>query len=106
MRLLLTALLGICLLASLAQAADQAALKDSKDKLSYSIGVDIGHRLKGQSIDVDPDILAKGIKDIFTGGKLLLTEQEVRDTLTTFQKDMIAKQKERAKVLGEKNKKE
>ena len=106
MRLLLTALLGICLLASLAQAADQAALKDSKDKLSYSIGVDIGHRLKGQSIDVDPDILAKGIKDIFTGGKLLLTEQEVRDTLAAFQKDMIAKQKERAKVIGEKNKKE
>jgi len=35
-----------------------------------------------------------------------MTEQEVRDTLAAFQKDMIAKQKERAKVLGEKNKKE
>ena len=105
-RLLLSALLGIGLLVSLAQAEDQAALKDPKDRLSYSIGADIGQRLKSQSIDVDPDILTKGIKDIYVGGKPLLTDQEVRETLATFQKEMIAKQQERAKILGEKNKKE
>jgi FKBP-type peptidyl-prolyl cis-trans isomerase len=99
-------LLSIGLLASLAQAEDQASLKDPKDRLSYSIGVDIGQRLKSQSIEVDPEMLSKGIKDIYTGGKPLMTEQEVRDTLAAFQKDMIAKQKERAKVIGEKNKKE
>jgi FKBP-type peptidyl-prolyl cis-trans isomerase len=106
MRSLLSALLSIGLLASLAQAEDQASLKDPKDRLSYSIGVDIGQRLKSQSIEVDPEMLSKGIKDIYTGGKPLMTEQEVRDTLAAFQKDMIAKQKERAKVIGEKNKKE
>jgi len=106
MRSLLSALLSIGLLASLAQAEDQESLKDPKDRLSYSIGVDIGQRLKSQSIEVDPEMLSKGIKDIYTGGKPLMTEQEVRDTLAAFQKDMIAKQKERAKVIGEKNKKE
>ncbi|HAM50010.1 MAG TPA: hypothetical protein DCP92_04710 [Nitrospiraceae bacterium] len=106
MRLFLAAFLSIGLLVSLAQAEDQATLKDQKDRLSYSIGSDIGHRLKSQSVDIDPEILARGLKDIYTGDKPLMTDQEVRETLTAYQKEMFAKQQERAKVIGEKNKKE
>ena len=74
--------------------------------VSYLIGVDIGNNLKKQEIEVDPDILARGIRDIQTGGKRLLSEQESAETMSAFQKEMMAKQEKRAKVLGEKNKKE
>jgi FKBP-type peptidyl-prolyl cis-trans isomerase FklB len=81
-------------------------LKSQKDKISYIIGMDIGRNLQKGSIDFDPDILAKGIKDALSGGKPLLTEQEIRETTAVFQKQLMAKQEEVAKKLGEKNKKE
>jgi FKBP-type peptidyl-prolyl cis-trans isomerase FklB len=57
-------------------------------------------------MDIDPDVLAKGLKDAFTGGKTLMTEQEVTETLNGLRMEMMAKQQERMKEAGEKNKKE
>ena len=97
--------LGIGILAGQVYAQD-VVLKTQKDKVSYSIGMDIGMTLKNQSIEVDPAILSRGIKDSMTGQKPLMTEQEIRDTIAAFQKEMMAKQQELAKQMGEKNKKE
>lgn len=97
---------GIVLLAGQVVAEETQTLKTEKEKLSYSIGMEIGSNLKRQAIDVEVDLLLKGLRDGFSGGKTLLSPEEVRKVLTTFQKEMMAKQKEEAKVLGEKNKKE
>jgi FKBP-type peptidyl-prolyl cis-trans isomerase FklB len=67
------------------------------------MGADIGKRLQSQSIDVDPDAFAQGMKDAFSGGKMLLTEQEIKEAITALQKELTEKQAERAKQLGEKN---
>lgn len=106
MKALLTAVLGIMLLAGQVNAGDNATLKNEKDKVSYSIGLNIGNNFKSQSVDINTDVLLKGIKDALSGGKPLMTEKEIQETMTAFQKEMTAKQAERAKVLGEKNKKE
>ena len=99
--------LGIILfLASQIGAQETPSLKDQKDKISYSIGMEMGKNLKRQSLDLNPDILLKGIKDAFSGEKALMTDQEIAETMTAFQKEMMAKQQETAKKLGEKNKKE
>jgi len=87
-------------------AADAPALKGDKEKLSYSIGMDIGGNLKRQSIEVDPDVLAKGIKDSYTGGKTLLTDEQARQAILDFQKQMMEKRAEAARKQGEKNKAE
>jgi FKBP-type peptidyl-prolyl cis-trans isomerase FklB len=106
MKLRLIAALGILFLASQVSAEENLLLKKQKDKVSYIIGMEIGKNFKKQSIDIDPDILTKGIKDAISGGKPLLTEQEIQETMVTFQKEMMAKQEELAKKLGENNKKE
>jgi len=106
MKLQLIAVLGFVLLVSQVSAEEKLVLKDQKDKVSYSIGMNIGNNLKKQAIDVNPDALVYGIKDALSGGKALITEQEVNDTLMAFQKEMASKQSERLKELGEKNKKE
>lgn len=106
MKALLTAVLGIMLVAGQVNAGDNATLKNEKDKVSYSIGLNIGNNFKSQSVDINTDVLLKGIKDALSGGKPLMTEKEIQETMTAFQKEMTAKQAERAKVLGEKNKKE
>jgi FKBP-type peptidyl-prolyl cis-trans isomerase FklB len=86
--------------------AQDMVLKTQKDKVSYSIGMDIGTTLKKQELDVDPAILARGIRDSMSGQKPLMTDQEMRDTIAAFQKEMMAKQQEQTKQMGEKNKKQ
>lgn len=103
---LIAIILGIAVSANIVYAGETVVLKTEKDKLSYSIGMDIGGNLQRQSIDIDPDILAQGIKDSLSGGKLLLSEEEFRNTMTNFRKEMMAKQQSQLKGLSEKNKKE
>ena len=106
MKLRFMTVLSALLIAGIAIAAEKVELKTQKDKVSYSIGLDIGNNLKKQAVDINPDAFAKGLKDAFAGRKPLMTEQEIRETMTAFQQEMIAKQLERSKGLGEKNKKE
>jgi FKBP-type peptidyl-prolyl cis-trans isomerase FklB len=102
MKLKLIALFGFLFLVNQANAQDTLVLKSQKDKVSYIIGMDIGNNLKKQSIDIDPNILAKGLKDALTSGKPLLTEKEIQETMAALQKEMMAKKEE----VGKQNKKD
>lgn len=103
-RRLAMAMCAAVALSGAAFAADAPELKTDKEKLSYSIGMDIGGNLKRQSVEVDPDMLAKGLKDSYVGGKTILTEDEARKTIEEFQKTLMAKQAETMQKLSEKNK--
>src|SRR5215471_16847186 len=74
-------------------------LKDQKDKVSYSLGMQIGSNLNRQKAEVNPDALAAGFKDAIAG-KPQLSPDQVKDVMAQFEKDMEQKQKQ----LGEKNK--
>jgi FKBP-type peptidyl-prolyl cis-trans isomerase FklB len=87
--------------------------KDQKDKFSYSIGLNIGSNLSKQKIEINPDMVTAGIKDAIAG-KPQLTQDQIKEVMTTFEKDMEQKQKaageksaaEGAKFLEENKKKE
>jgi len=81
-------------------------LKSQKEKVSYSIGLDIGRNFQQQSLDIDVDLLAKGIKDVLSHTTPLLTDEEVREVMMAFQREMMEKANEKMKKVGEKNKKE
>lgn len=99
------AIVGLGLLSVSVYAADKSDLKTQKDKVSYSIGLDIGRNLKDQSIEVDPKLLSQGIQDAISG-KHLLTDEEIQKVMATFQQEMQAKVAAQAKVIGDKNLKE
>jgi FKBP-type peptidyl-prolyl cis-trans isomerase FklB len=79
-------------------------LKDQNDKVSYSIGVNIGMNLSKAKVSVNPEILAAGIKDAIAG-KPQLTDEQRKDVMTTFEKDMQQKQKALGEKFLEENKK-
>jgi FKBP-type peptidyl-prolyl cis-trans isomerase FklB len=81
-------------------------LKTQKEKASYAMGMNFGTGLRRQSVDIDPAILARGLKDAFSNGKTLLTEDEARAVLTQLQSDLRKKQQEVAQQTGEANKKQ
>ena len=81
-------------------------LKTQKDKVSYALGANLGTNLHKQSVEVDPAIVLRGLKDGLAGGKMLLTDDEARAALTQLQAEVRNKQQEKMKVAGELNKKE
>jgi FKBP-type peptidyl-prolyl cis-trans isomerase len=81
-------------------------LKTQKDKLSYALGMNLGSSLHKEKLEVDPAIVLRGLKDALASGKMLLTEDEARATLTQLQTEVRSKQQEKMKVAGEMSKKE
>lgn len=110
MRTTMRWILAVGLMASpalaFAQGAAQSELKTDKEKLSYAMGMDLGGQLKAHSVDVDPDLFARGLRDALAGGKTALTDEEAKKVIAALQMTMVAKNVEEMKVAGEKNKSE
>ncbi len=97
--------LALGLLASVASAQDQTVLKTKKDKLSYAIGLEMGQGVKDQGFDVDPELLARGVKDAIAGGKNLLTDEEFHAIIADVQETMKQKQMQAIEEEAANNKK-
>ena len=97
--------LGVGLLAIQASAQEQATLTTQKDKVSYGIGVQVAASLKGQGIDIDPNLLVKGLRDALSGQKLLMSNEELSATMAAFQQEMVQKQAQARAQAAEDNKK-
>jgi FKBP-type peptidyl-prolyl cis-trans isomerase len=89
-----------------AKTAAPLALKTSKDKFSYALGMRMGANLKKQEVPVDPAILSRGLRDALGGGKTLMTEQEAQAALSDVQNDLRKKQQEKMQAEGAANKKD
>jgi FKBP-type peptidyl-prolyl cis-trans isomerase FklB len=103
--------LGLAVLPAPAWAADEkkadtSDLKDQKEKVSYSIGLNWGNMLKRSGYDVDIDVLAGAIKDVMSGKEPKLTEQQAREVMMAFQNEQRTKREEEARKLAEKNRTE
>jgi len=88
------------------------AFTDDKDKISYSIGVDIGRTLKKFQLELNQNVLTQGLSDVLSDRPTAMTDQELQQTLQAFQQSMMQKQQaeltkkqEEMKVVAEKNKK-
>jgi FKBP-type peptidyl-prolyl cis-trans isomerase len=68
--------------------------------------MNLGANLHKQSVPVDPNIMARGLKDALAGGKTLLTEEEARGAITAVQNDVREKQQAEMRRAGDANKKE
>ncbi|NLT23282.1 MAG: FKBP-type peptidyl-prolyl cis-trans isomerase [Syntrophorhabdus sp.] len=80
----------------LAQGKGGPAL--TREKTGYALGVSIGRNMKNLGIDIDPDMIVRGIRDTVRG-QPSMSDQEVKTTLDEYEKDLVRK-------LGEKNKRE
>jgi FKBP-type peptidyl-prolyl cis-trans isomerase FklB len=85
-------------------------LKTTKDKRSYAIGLNIGakvaNELKNGGVDMDSAILARGIRDSLTGGKHLMTDEEVKTALTALETELREKARAEYETMAAANKKE
>jgi FKBP-type peptidyl-prolyl cis-trans isomerase FklB len=92
-------------------APPTSAFKDDKDKISYSLGVDIGRTLEKFQLDLNEATLAQGIADVLGKKPMAMTDQELQSTLQAFQQNLMQKQQaamskkqEEMKGVADKNK--
>jgi FKBP-type peptidyl-prolyl cis-trans isomerase len=78
-----------------------AKFTDQRSKASYALGTLMGRNLKNQSVDVDLELLIQGVKDGLSGGKALLTDAEIQETLQAFQRQLVTERMEKGKKEGE-----
>jgi FKBP-type peptidyl-prolyl cis-trans isomerase FklB len=73
------------------KATPEPALDSSKNRISYTIGVNIGQDFKTQKMDIEADVLLMGLKDSLAGKELRLSEEEMVKEIQAFQQEMQAK---------------
>src|ERR1700674_111854 len=84
--------------------APAPAFKTQKEKVSYAIGMEMGKGVKAQGIDVDPSILVQGLKDALTDAKSQMSEEELKQVITTLQQEMRQKQMQMQEASAAENK--
>jgi FKBP-type peptidyl-prolyl cis-trans isomerase len=91
-------------------AAVPVPLKTRKEKFSYALGMNIGtgysQGLKKQSVDVDWNLIAQGMKDAAAGSKTRLTQDEAKAVLNEVQTEIQKQQQEKAQQAAAANKTE
>jgi FKBP-type peptidyl-prolyl cis-trans isomerase FklB len=81
-------------------------LADEKSRLSYAIGMMFADRWKEQGVDVDPDLVLRGLKDGQSGAPTLMSRQDMHDLITKFQNGLADRQQKMREEVLAKNKAE
>lgn len=97
------AVMGLAMSSAIA-ALDSASLNSDIDKLSYSIGADLGRNFNKQGIEINPTVMEQGIQDGLKGSQLLLTDDQMKEVLNKFQRDLMAKRQADFNKTAEQNK--
>ena len=83
--------------------ASTTTFKTDKDKLSYTIGYQIGKGLKAQDIKIKSSMFRKGFSAAQRGKKGALTEEQMTAVQTKFRKEMMAKMMAKQQKLSQAN---
>ena len=86
-------------------AADEtkAEVSTEEQKISYSLGYNIGQNLK-RDFDVDMTSFFQGFTESQKGGETTLTEAEMKESMMLFQNKMREKQMEQMQIAAADNK--
>ncbi len=91
--IVIVALLATVVGCDKAGTSGSVSLSSLEDSVSYSYGVQIGKDiLRRKVVGINPDVLAKGMKDAIAEGDLMLTEEQMNACFQAF--DEKAKEKE------------
>lgn len=84
-------------------AEDQSSLTSEQDKISYSVGYQLGEVTKTQTEGLDTDLVLQGVKDALTNGESKLSAKERQQALAALKDKMTAEKQQRAQAIAEAN---
>lgn len=93
-------------ISSSAKTKEISVLKTQKERVNYAIGVQMIGNFKRQGMEIDLDLIIKGMRDAFADNQLLLSDSELRRAIMVYQKEAIQRMGKAKTADAEKNKKE
>jgi FKBP-type peptidyl-prolyl cis-trans isomerase FklB len=63
-------------------------LKDQGQQVSYAAGMRLAKTLRKQTVEVDPDLVRRGLKDVLAGGPTLMNDDQVQTALMGVETDL------------------
>jgi len=100
----MVALLGLGLVvgSALGQAPKEApapksagpALKTAEQQVGYGIGLDLGRKLKAQEINVDPEVIIRGLRDGLAG-RAEFSDEQLRQVTQTYVQGLMTRRAEK-----------
>lgn len=85
-------------------AEEEPKLETQQDRISYTIGLNIGNDFVKQDLDINPELLLLGIEDALNQHEPRLTEEEMVAEIQAFQQQLQQQQMEKIQALAEENK--
>jgi FKBP-type peptidyl-prolyl cis-trans isomerase len=98
------ALLGLGMLAAQANAGGATQLKTENDMVSYGVGMYMAKSFKRDEIEIDPQLLLKGLQDGLAGVSLV-PEKNLRKVMNSFQGETRRKAAARHQISAMENQK-
>lgn len=86
---------------AVSRAGEKPALKEERDRVSYSVGYQIGGDFKQQRTDIDPDAFLKGIEDALAEAEPPLNPEEMRAILQEMKAKIQAEQRQQKQAAVE-----
>ena len=81
MKNVILTIFSIVLLSGPSYADEDQVIRGEKDKVSYSLGYQIGGDFKQQRIDIDTDALLKGVEDALAEMEPQISRDKIQETL-------------------------
>lgn len=103
-KIICASLLAVAIAAPAVQAQEKP--ETFEQKLSYSMGIDVGTYFKRAGDEIDQTFLVVGIQDALKGAEPVLTSEEMVAVKKDFAEKMQAKQTAKLAELKDKNKKD
>jgi len=103
---ILRAILIVAFLSGTCLAGETPEPKSEKEKISYSLGYQIGGDFKRQGVELAPDLIVKGIQDAAGGAEPRMPLQEMRKTLVGLKMKVEADERKRLSEIAGKNRAE
>lgn len=76
-------------------SSDKAvALESQSQRISYLLGMDNGKNIRGIGLEIDTEAFNRGVSDGLTDQPPALTEEQIAETVKTFEAEMMAKRDE------------
>jgi FKBP-type peptidyl-prolyl cis-trans isomerase FklB len=86
-------LFALSLLPGTSLAGDPPDRGDEKQRLSYSIGYQVGGDFRRLGLPIDPELVVQGVVDVLAGSEPRMTSDEMRQTLTELKRQTAAAEK-------------
>lgn len=86
------------------ETTKEVQLQTLEQKVNYAIALNMANNFKQREVPIEVDAFTQALKDVRDGTEPRLNEEQLQETMQTFQEQQMELQQQRQKEIADKNK--